>query len=361
MAGIEKLDKNFAFQTKLDLPDVKWYDAKQEPLQLYGVYKPQEQDYYRRMGETIAEQTNEGVKTLNLQTAGARIRFSTDSDYIALHTVVSEVQHMWNMSPSGSSSFDLYEDCDGHSRYRGTFLAPPTLEKEYEYLLPLNLTKKMRNYTIHFPLYTGVESVYVGVQESATVANGLPYENALPVLYYGSSITQGGCASRPGLAYQSIIARDMNRDFINLGFSGSARAEEIIAEYIAKIPCSAFVYDYDHNAPSLEHLQNTHERMFKTIRAANPDLPIIIVGRPDYWMFSKAFHEGNCKRREVHMTTYLNARAAGDQNVYYVDGMSLFMGEKPDECTVDRCHPNDIGFVRMANAIGCVLNMIFDD
>jgi hypothetical protein len=103
--------------------------------------------------------------------------------------------------------------------------------------------------------------LYIGLQEGAKVEGGLKYRSELPVYYYGSSITQGACSSRPGNAYQSIISRRQNLDFVNLGFSGSGRAEEIIANYMAEQKMLAFVCDYDHNAPNPEYLNDTHCRL----------------------------------------------------------------------------------------------------
>ena len=97
------------------------------------------------------------------------------------------------------------------------------------------------------------------------------------MVFYGHSITQGACATRPGNAYPSILSRKYGFDFINLGFSGSAKGEDAMAEYIASLDMGAFVYDYDHNAPNAEQLLKTHEKMFKTIRKAHPSMPIVIM------------------------------------------------------------------------------------
>ena len=114
--------------------------------------------------------------------------------------------------------------------------------------------RKMRSFVINFPLYTDVCELYLGLEESAKVEAAPDYEIKVPVVYYGSSITQGGCASRPGTSYQAIISRRLNCDYVNLGFSGNAKGEPAIAEYIAGLEMSVFVYDYDHNAPNPEHL-----------------------------------------------------------------------------------------------------------
>ena len=115
---------------------------------------------------------------------------------------------------------------------------------------------------------------------------------------------------------------------------------------------SVFVYDYDHNAPTPEHLQNTHAKMFAIIRQANPDLPVILMARPEYFMTK---FSGKC--HEIIKATYDMARAAGDRNVHFIDGRTL-MEFAGNEGTVDNCHPNDLGFASMAKAVGDVLEKI---
>jgi lysophospholipase L1-like esterase len=134
---------------------------------------------------------------------------------------------------------------------------------------------------------------------------------------------------------------------VNLGFSGNAKGEPEMAELISQLEMSALVMDYDHNAPDAEHLKKTHENFFKIIRNKQPDLPIIIVTKPD---FDRDI-ETNKMRREIIYNTYKNAVDNGDQNVHFVDGETLFGNENRDACTVDGCHPNDLGFMRMAERI----------
>ena len=173
-----------------------------------------------------------------------------------------------------------------------------------------------------------------------------PYAIETPVVFYGSSITQGGCASRPGTSYDAIACRRLNVNYHNLGFSGNARGEDAMANYIKGLSMSAFVYDYDHNAPTVEHLRATHERMFRTVREANPTLPILILQRP---VFCQSAEEA--ERLAILTATYEHARAEGDENVYLITGREL-MAQAENDGTVDGCHPNDLGFASMARAVG---------
>ncbi|MBO5653197.1 MAG: hypothetical protein J6S44_03180, partial [Clostridia bacterium] len=148
--------------------------------------------------------------------------------------------------------------------------------------------------------------------------------------------------------YQSMISRRFDLDFINLGFSGSARGEDIMVDYLTTFEPSVFVCDYDHNAPTVEHLENTHYRLYSRYRAVRPNTPIIFVTKPDF----DNNPEENSRRRAVVRATYDRALAEGDKNVRFIDGETLFGDSDRSACTVDGCHPNDIGFWRMAQVIG---------
>lgn len=140
-------------------------------------------------------------------------------------------------------------------------------------------------------------------------------------------------------------------DVVNLGFSGNAKAEPAIMNYIAGLDMSVFVYDYDHNAPNADFLRETHKPGFDIVRSAQPDLPIILITRPNV-----ATNPGQATlRKNVVIDTYRAARAAGDKNVYYIDGETFFLGKFENECTVDGVHPNDMGFTFMADAIEAVI------
>jgi hypothetical protein len=249
------------------------------------------------------------------------------------------------MPLTGQCGFDLYADGTG---YVATFRPPASLKNGYESIVATG-SDKMRTYTLFFPLYSGVKKLYIGLCEGAKLEAPAPYEIEKPIVYYGSSITQGGCASKPGDSYQAFISRELNANFLNLGFSGNAKGEFTIAKYISGLEMSAFVYDYDHNAPNQMHYEATHERMFKVVRDANPTLPIIIVTRPKCNL-----SEGEIKRRDTAYATYKKAIAKGDENVYFIDGSTL-CSEAGDSALVDGCHPTSLGFFLMARGIGKVL------
>ena len=340
---ISKIDKNFKVETKIDREGLTFYDIDEAPFKIYGVFR--EGDHYVRLPADVAKSVSNGVFGLHTHMAGGRVRFVTNSPYVAISVKLNTVYKMSHFTFTGSIGCDMFSG----TRYIGTIVPPTNVVNEYEGVINVPFAdNKEREYTINMPLYSGVDKMYIGIKEGSVLKAAPDYKFAKPVVYYGSSVTQGGCASRPGNAYQNIISRELDCDFINLGFSGSARAEDEIANYIATLDMSVFVYDYEYNAGTFEHYQNTHERMFKIIREKNPDLPIIMVSRPKYYLSpsERRFFE------EVLMVTYNKAVAAGDKNVYYIDGKTFFPSEMREMALVDNVHPTDIGFWCMARVIG---------
>ena len=361
---IAKIDQNLSVQTTLKESDICFYDGRKDPFDVYGFYDYRNEPDFKRLPDEVAKSVNPGVALLYLNTAGGRVRFSTDSQYVAIHAEMSGIGRMPHIPLTGSAGFDLYVDDPetGVSRYYKTFVPPYDMKDGFDSILKFK-TRQLHHFTIHFPTYSNVKNLFVGLQQDAKLGHGVKYLALKPIVYYGSSITQGGCCSRPGNAYQNVISRRLHIDHINLGFSGNGKAEDTIIEYLAELEMSAFVSDYDHNAPNVEHLQKTHCKLYQRIREKHPDLPYIIVSRPDFdGGFDYGYnygHNDSIARRNVIYETYRFAYQSGDRNVYFVDGESIFRGQCLDMCTVDGCHPNDMGFSLMASAIGNELERAF--
>ncbi|MBQ8510746.1 MAG: hypothetical protein IJ493_12645 [Clostridia bacterium] len=332
-------------------PSLRFYDAKSEPFRLYGFCDVYNDDIYRRIPESVAKATSPGVLGLHRNTAGGRVRFCTSSPYVAIKCVNGGCSGGTGMSTTGSSGFDVYTKRTGRETFCVTF-RPDTQYGEGGYVSLRPLSGDMNGdgeyeVTINFPPYANVYQLYIGLDENATLSRHPDYTYEKPVLYYGSSITQGGHASRPGMIYEALISRRLDTNYINLGFAGNCRGEDAIAEYMASLDYSVFVCDYDHNAPSEAHLAATHEKLYLKIRTAHPDVPVVFVTRPNFWLH----YSYNSARRDIIYTTYNNARQRGEK-VLFVDGYGLFAGELREECTSDGTHPNDLGMARMADVIG---------
>ena len=335
---MEAIDKNFIV-TAPDTAETVFFDVSQPPFTVYGLLHDTE-GYYR-LPHDLAAATSVGVQWLNLNTAGGRVRFRTDADRVVLRAAMRAVTKMSHFAITGSAGFDLYAD----DVYRGTFVPP--LEVETGYTSELFLGKGgMREITVNFPLYSGVVKLELGLPTGCTLKEAPAYRTTTPVVYYGSSITQGGCASRPGNTYQSILTRFLSCDHVNLGFSGCAKGEPCMADYIAGLNMSAFVLDYDHNAPDPAHLEATHEAFFRAVRKKQPTLPVFLLSRPQ-----PNPNEEELLRRDIVKRTWETAVQNGDRNVYFLDGTELLNLFGGDSGTVDNCHPNDLGFYCMAKAL----------
>ena len=332
---ITEIDPNFR-QATVGNREVRFADVRKAPFVLTGFAfrKSEDEPFYRIPTEFTKEQVNGGVLALAKHPSGGAVLFRTNSPFIALLSDPPTGADMNHMPATGVSGYDLYERLPNHKE---RFISIIRTTKDGSIV---NVGgKAMRDYIIFLPLYSSVNKLEIGVAPDATFEPPTPQRLSRPIVFYGSSITQGGCCSRPGNNYTTMICRALDVPQVNLGFSGSARGETAMAEAIAQIDAAMFVYDYDHNAPSLEHLQKTHEPFFKIIRAARPDMPILILSRPDT--------ANGGARRDCIKATYDNAVKAGDKNVYFFNGDHLFDPIGLNYCTVDGCHPNDLGFYRM--------------
>lgn len=325
---------------------MKWYHLTDPALSLEGLaLSDREGRRYWRLPADVIDQVNSGVSEVAKFPSGARVRFATDSRRIALCAVVGPAGYIKNVGAIGKCGLAGYVDGEWH------YVVYPAASDAEEMTGAYDLDGKMHEHTVYLPLFTPLYDLMIGLDDDAQVKPPRPYAVQKPIVFYGSSITNGASATHAGNAYVSIVCRRLDASFLNLGFSGSARGEESIARYIAGLDMSLFVMDYDYNAPDAAHLEATHERFFRIVREAQPDLPIALISKPDFDIDP----EGNAARRAVIRRTYEHALAAGDARVRFIDGETLFGTTERRDCLVDGTHPNDLGFRRMANAITPVL------
>lgn len=337
---------------------MNFYHITEEPLKIYGLaVADRETRRFWKLPPAIIEQFPQ-YEILGKRSVGGRVRFQTDAKQICVRMTLDHSKEDINIPLSGSAGADIYTGIGKASVYRG-YLAPGehtdreiTVEKTFQ------LDGRMDTVTINLPRNDLLLSMEVGVEDNAGILPAPEYRFTKPIVFYGSSITEGGCTSRMGTAYTSIVSRWLDSDYLNMGFSGKARGELDFAKYLAAIDnMGVFVLDYDHNAPSPEHLQETHEPFFTEIRRANPDLPVVILSRPD----TDKDSEDSGRRKQIIEATYQHARAAGDSNVWFLDGGRLFGREGRAECTVDGTHPNALGFMRMAEQVYPLLKEILEN
>ncbi len=328
---------------------MKAYNFKDAPIKIHGAII-NKNGRLVRMDDEVAKTANEYTGVRVFSGAGVRVRFKTDSKSIKIKATVANNGIDWAIPLSGSCGIDVFE---GNTRI-GLVNAKNYGILEFEDTL--KKSDAVSNITLMLPRNEPILDLEISIDDGAQMLEADPYKYEKPIVFYGSSITEGGCSSTVSKCYTALVTRWLDSDYINLGVSGNARGEENMANYIKKLDMSIFVMDYDHNAPTPEHLEATHEPFFKIIREANPTLPIVMMSKPD---FDNGIEE-NKIRREIIRRTYENALANGDKNVYFIDGETFFGDTDRSICTVEGCHPTDLGFMRMAEVVYPVLKAILE-
>ena len=321
------------------------------PIRVFGVPFFEEKKNLERLPPELIEALKYGNK-LGRRCPGTRVCFRTDATEFELELTLEPMSVDIGMAIYSCQSAEVLVGERGKARF-ASLVNPPNYNTT-TFSKKITKSDKMEDVTIFLPRNEVISCVKLTFPDDAHVEEPTPYRYG-PVLYYGSSITEGGCCCRLTNAYNALLSNRLDVDYYNFGFSGSAKGELIMADYINTLPIKAFVYDYDHNAPSAEHLRKTHEPFFLRIREKQPNLPILMMGRPDFDYAADAR-----ERREIIFSTYKNALARGDQNVYYLDSEEFFGTVDREQCTVDRVHPNDLGFYRMAEVVEPVLRQMLN-
>jgi hypothetical protein len=350
--SIESLDKNF-IPAKVE-GEVAWYNALD--IGLEGKPFADTQDPYDRLPGRAKGVVTENVWGLSKNSAGIAVRFVTDSPLISARwKVTSEVLAMSHMPATGMSGVDLY----GHDTGKWYFLGcgrPTQLQNEQ--LLIADLIPGAREYILYLPLYNGTASVSIGIKPGFKLAPATPIHNTgpgkKPLLFYGTSIVQGGCASRTGMAYPAILARDLGYSHINLGFSGNGPMHLEMADFISEIDTTAYIIDSLPNMSPALVLERTVPFIEK-IRAKRPTTPILVVENIVYQgtYLRIPFGRGHIAKNVELRKQFGLLVNKGVPNLHYLSGTDLLGNDTLG--TVDGTHPTDLGFHRMAQSIGSAI------
>lgn len=355
-------DRNMSVENPIISDRIVWHNVFEEGFDVYGFDGSNQEFLSRRIPLQIAEAISEGVLRQCGFAAGGRVRFFTNSIFIAIKAEFAAGYHGTCLSACAAYGLDLYKlGEDGRETYLHTYRP---MQNEINYSVFQSVLDRNTNpdndkatlgmyYTLNMPSFSEVKRLYIGLDKDSIIAAGKPYINDKPVIFYGSSITHGAAASRPGNTYEAFISQKYNLDYVNLGFAGNAKGEREMAEYIAGRDMSLFVCDYDYNAPTPEYLQATHYRFYEIIRKRHSEIPYVMMTRPNF----RQIPSKNAIRRDIIRESYERAKSLGDDKVYFIDGEELFAGEYCMSCTVDGAHPNDLGFYRMADVVGKYLKV----
>ena len=337
--------------------DTAVYDARNHPFRLYGLYKPEEKGLFKRMPDEAAAMAGKRVGLLYANTAGARLKFSTDSDFIAIGALYPPFSipsaRTAALCAAGAFCFDLYangeycrvlwpEECVQEGNVPSFRITEGRYEAVHFFPDP-----KERQITLNFPSFVNVSELYIGIRKGAHLYEAEPYVNSKPVVFYGSSITQGACASHPGNTYENILSRWLNIDYINLGFASGAKADESVMEYICSLDMNILVFDYDHNAKTPEFLEQTHLPALRKIRESHPDIPIILMSRPN-----RDGGEATVQKRiRVIENSYRTLKEEYPGPVHFINGQDILNSRDSEMMTVDGTHPTDLGHYCIAEAL----------
>ncbi len=279
--------------------------------------------------------------------SGGRIRFRTDSSSVALRLEWPHPPGMRNMHSFGQSGVDLYVG----DTYWNTAVPDKdaTPGKVYEHVYFKGQKRVMRDITIYLSLYSPVSVREIGLDKDAAVESASPFAVAAPVVFYGTSITQGGCASRPGMSYQAILGRKLNLNHINLGFSGNGKGEAALARAVAALDASVFVLDFAQNNSTVDSLEQVYDPFVGILRERHPDTPIVAI-TPIYAASELTGSRRNEQMRDLIRKVVSRRIAAGDNHLQLVEGTDL-LGPSRVDGLVDGTHPNDLGFEWMAEGL----------
>lgn len=356
-----ELNQNFATPKTVD--GVAWYDARSLPIE--GLGWPDEDRIvpYDRLPARAKPVVRANLWTLSEFTAGIHVRFVTDAKSIGARWKLRNPKlAMPHMPSTGMSGLDLYTRDAGRWHWVGIGRAAG-LENS-EALVNLHPPADggvdgagSREYLLYLPLFNGVESLELSVPAGATFRPAPPWPSRRkPVLFYGTSITHGGCASRPGMAYPAILGRMLECPTLNLGFSSNGWMELEFGNLIAELDPSVYVLD---NLPNMDAagVAKMTEPLVGLLRAARPNTPIVLVEHVGYQgTLSDAPASGALNINRELRAAFGRLQSAGVNNIHLVPGPALL---GPDgEGTVDGSHPTDLGFLRMADALAPVLRSL---
>ncbi len=323
---------------------VVYFDPQSEPVEINGLPFNRENRTLCKFPEDHLRDMpiNKGVSRCGAhRLAGVYFRFRTNSALIGIRAVIGHHNKCLDMPIEASSGFSVYEGQwpDMHQ----TFTVGPKTDTDtfFEGWQGEPGYTEWRDVAIYCPLLTEVPYVRIILTHDADIGSPTPFRHPRPVAFYGSSITNGVGASDASMDYPSRIGRELDMATVNLGFNGSCHGEPMVADFISRIPdLAAFVMGYDQNAKTPAELIERHEVFFRRVRAACPELPIILYSRPN-----ERPSENTTACRAVVEATYRHAVADGDRLVWYIDGNETFPNNDVETYTIsDNIHPNDEGY-----------------
>lgn len=346
---IAKYDRRMAVEATVVTSDVKWIDGRLLPME--GRAFDDVEHYYDRLPANVTTNVNRGVRNMKRHTTGMQFRFATDSRKLVFRWVPCFTRlSMDHMPSTGVSGIDVYR----FDEVRGKWLYVKTgrISKPGGASLELDWTPGTPC-LVNLPLYNGIKEFLLGIETNSVVSALGPRKSGVdkPVVFYGTSITHGGCASRPGMSFVNIIGRELDVPVVNLGFSGSGAMEYEMSEHLARIDASCYVLDCLHNMGISSDLprkgrnvDENYEPFIRNLRAKRPNVPIVMAEMCDVYC------DGPKSKDIFTRELYKKLKAEGWDNLVYLPKDGMY--PKDFEGTVDGAHPNDLGMTYLAESYG---------
>ena len=324
-----------------------YHDASAFPL--LGKATQNSATRYERLPDSLRNISRKPLWALGQNSAGLALRFRSNSTTIAAKWEVLLDRNMNHMTPTGIKGLDLYCLQDGKWVFVNSGRPSGKVNEAtiISYMKPVE-----REYMLYLPLYDGVTSLSIGVDSLAEISGPevqLPVREK-PVVFYGTSILQGGCASRPGMAHTYIISRWLNRECVNLGFSGNALLDLEIAEVVAGVDASVYVLDFVPNA-NVQQMKERADKFYTIIRSRHPDTPVIFLEDPifTHTRFDQRIAEEVAQKNETVNAIFQSLKKRGEKNIYMISSKDMLGHD--GEATVDGVHFTDLGMMRYAELV----------
>lgn len=333
---------------KLQAQQLTYYDASRFPL--LGKATQDTGARYERLPDSLKNISRPPLWNLSRNSAGMALRFRSNSTRIAAKWETLSNNHMNHMTDIGVRGLDLY--CwENNGSWRFVNSARPTGKKNQATIIA-NMQPKEREYMLYLSLYEGLVSLSIGIDSLAIIDQPLidyPIRKK-PVVFYGTSILQGGCASRPGMAHTNIISRRLNRECINWGFSGNAFLDLEVAKVIAEVDASVFVLDFVPNA-SVEQMKERMKTFYHIIRNKHPDTPIIFIEDPifTHTLYDERIAKEVQRKNDTLKEIFNRIKKGNEKNIIFISSKNM-LGED-GEATVDGIHFSDLGMMRYADLV----------
>lgn len=347
---IAKLDPAMGVN-KAAAVELDWHDVTAWGVEGRILPDQERKRWFDRLPASAEGKVTSAVWSLSRDSAGMMVRFKTDATSIHVHyKLMKEKLGLAHMPATGVSGVDLYaRDSDG--RWKWVQVTKPATQEVKAEIIK-DLAPGYREYAAYLPLYNGVESLSIGVPKGAKFEGQSPRPR--PIVFYGTSITHGACASRPGMVHTGILGRRFDMPVVNLGFSGNGRMDAAVGEYLVQLDAAVYVIDC---LPNMQPAQVTEKcvPLVRQLRAAKPETPIVLVEDRRFtndWItpLKRQFHTDNHAALRAAYDTLVKE---GVKNLHYIEGDKLY-GEDTEGAT-DASHASDLGFMRQADLFEPVL------